>query len=381
MAQRGGISRAEALVDGHPAWFESADVELIPAPEAWASAFLIPALDLHRPLEVEAALDPIWTSNVALLARRASRAWGYRRLRMDFRCAAAATVPGGAPRGSGLFFTAGVDSFHALLHSGRRADWLVNVHGFDVPLADAERHERVRLSIDAVAAETGRRALYLRTNLREHPLFRGTTWDASHGGALAAAGHVLGGRLARVSIASSQPRWSVNPWGSHWSTDPLWSTGRIEFSHLDADIDRLHKIRRIAGHPLVHRHLRVCWLGTGTRLNCSRCEKCMLTMLCLAEAGHLADCERFEPVDLLELVRARRRTRWRLPILHQLAGSPRLDPGLRRALRAMWWRSVLWRSTAIRWSVRLVRRALSPARPARPSRESIPESSSPDAGG
>jgi hypothetical protein len=61
-------------------------------------------------------------------------------------------------------------------------------------------------------------------------------------------------------------------------------------------------------------------------------------------------------VDLLALVRARRRSRWRLPMLHELARSPRLDPELRQALRAMWWRSVLWRSTGIRWGVQTVRR-------------------------
>jgi hypothetical protein len=82
----------------------------------------------------------------------------------------------------------------------------------------------------------------------------------------------------------------------------------------------------------------------------------MLTMLGLAEAGVLAECTAFEQVDLFELVRARRRSRWRLPMLHELARSPRLDPKLRHALRAMWWRSVLWRSTGIRWGVQAARR-------------------------
>lgn len=361
---RDGTSRVEALVDGHPVWFESDDAGLVPAPEAWASAFLIPSLHLHRPLELAAALDPLWVSNVTLLAKRARRAWGYRHLRHRFP-EAGTPPPAVAGRGGGLFFTGGVDSFHALLCSGERPDVLINVHGFDIALADVARHASARQSIDAIATAMGTRALYMRTNLREHPLIQATPWDATHGGALAAAGHVLGGRLARIAIASSQPRWSVNPWGSHWSTDPLWSSRAVEFVHLDPDIHRLDKIRRIAPHPLVHRHLRVCWTETGPRLNCSRCEKCMLTMLCLAEAGHLADCEVFEQVDLLQFVRSRRRSRWRLPILHQLADSPRLDPELRRALRAMWWRSVLWRSIGIRWSVRLARRVLGIARPRR----------------
>jgi hypothetical protein len=243
-----------------------------------------------------------------------------------------------------------------LLVSGERPDLLVNVHGFDVPLADAVRQCAARATIERVAAATGTGSLFLRTNLREHPLVQDTPWDASHGGALAAAGHVLSGALRRIAIGSSQPRWSTNPWGSHWRTDHLWSSSTLEFVHVDPDLDRLEKIRRIAPHPLVHEHLRVCWSQSGPRANCSRCEKCMLTMLGLAEAGVLAECTAFEQVDLLELVRARRRSRWRLPMLHDLARSPRLDPELRRALRAMWWRSVLWRSTGIRWGVQAARR-------------------------
>jgi hypothetical protein len=353
---RATASRVEANVDGVSVWFESDDVPLAPAPEAWASAFLIPALHVRRPLDIEAAMDPQWAANAARLARRACRDWGYGPQLLRLTAAPAPVASPGADRGRGLFFTGGVDSFHALLCTDEHPDRLVNVHGFDVPLADAARHGAARATIEAVAAATGTRPLFLRTNLREHPLFLEAPWNAAHGGALAAAGHVLSRILRRIAIGSSQPRWSSNPWGSNWRTDPLWSSTALEFVHLDPDLDRLGKIRRIAPHALVREHLRVCWSQSGPRANCSRCEKCMLTMLGLAEAGVLSECTAFEQVDLLALVRARRRSRWRLPMLHELARSPRLDPELRQALRAMWWRSVLWRSTGIRWGVQTVRR-------------------------
>lgn len=360
-AAAGGAARVEADVDGLPVWFESDDAPLVAAPEAWASAFLIPALHARRPLHVEGTLDPVWAGNTRRLIRQARRDWGYARQPLTFETAAPPAP--GAARGSGLFFSAGVDSFHALLASGECPDALLYVHGFDVSLSDPERFASARETVAQVAAATGRRAIFLRTNLREHPIVRDTPWDAAHGGALAMAGHVLSGTFARIAIGSSQPRWSPNPWGSHWRTDPLWGTTALTFVHLDPDIDRLEKIRRIAHHPLVHTHLRVCWEQSGRRPNCSRCEKCMLTMLGLAEAGALERCTAFEPVDLLALVRARRRSRWRLPMLHELAGSKRFEPGMRRALRAMWWRSVLWRSTGIRWSVQLARRLVRSVRP------------------
>ncbi len=350
--QRSGPGRVEALVDGHPVWFEADPpddgIPLAAAPEGWASAFVIPALHHRRALVVEGAVDERWAINVRRLAHLARRAWGYRRQALVFDPdGRSGMAPAGC--GHGLFFTAGVDSFHALLRSGERVDTLVNVHGFDVAADDHARQRAVRETVDAVAEARGVRTLFLRTNLREHPLFAATPWDAAHGGALAAAGHVLSGVLARVTIASSQARWTVYPWGSNWRTDPLWSSSTIEFVHADPDIDRLAKVQAIAADPLVRRHLRVCWLERGPRHNCSRCEKCMLTMLALETVGARLACETFEPVDLLDLVRTRARSRWRLPMLHEIARAKALDPGLRREVRAMWWRSVLWRSPVLRW--------------------------------
>jgi hypothetical protein len=341
---REGLFRIEAQVDGFPVWFESRDAALMPAPEAWGSLFLLPALHHRRGLALDAAVDPVWAGHMERVRALICRAWRYP--------AQTLTTGGDAPavadpgRARGLFFTAGVDSFHGLLCTDERPEVLVNVHGFDVALGDAPRQSAAEASIAEIARDTGTRALFLATNLREHPLVRGTPWDAAHGGALAAAGHVLGGALERVAIASSQPRWSANPWGSHWSTDPLWSSASVTFVHLDADLDRLAKIRHIAEHAVVQRHLRVCWTETGARANCSRCEKCMITMLGLLETGHLDACTLFDGRGLYDLVRSRRRSRWRLPMLRELSRSPRLPPDLRRAVRAMWLRSVLWKSPA-----------------------------------
>lgn len=338
--------RIEADVDGAPVWFESTDVTLVPAPEAWASAFLIPALSAGRTLEIETPVDALWAGHLPVLIRRLCRAWGYRRRSVSLVVDRAAPPAAAQPRARGLFFSGGVDSFHALLCTDERPQALVHVHGFDVPLPDAARRNAAEQTVRAVAASAGVRPVFLTTNLREHPSFRTASWDASHGGALAAAGHVLSGTLQRIAIASSQSRGTGTPWGSHWSTDPLWSRHAIEFVHLAPDVERIAKIRAVAADPLVRAHLRVCWKQSGAQVNCGRCEKCMLTMLALHDAGALPHVATFTPTDLLALVRTRKRSRWRMRMLRSLIVSPRLEPELRRALVAMYLRSLAFRGPA-----------------------------------
>ena len=55
----------------------------------------------------------------------------------------------------------------------------------------------------------------------------------------------------------------------------------------------MDKLRGIAEHPLVQRHLRVCWKNYGRRDNCCRCEKCLRTMLMLDALGKLGPFEAF----------------------------------------------------------------------------------------
>ncbi|MGI8756518.1 MAG: hypothetical protein ACR2MB_11780, partial [Acidimicrobiales bacterium] len=46
-------------------------------------------------------------------------------------------------------------------------------------------------------------------------------------------------------------------------------------------------------HPLVHRHLRVCWRNVDGLTNCGRCEKCVRTMVMFAGADQLQHCATF----------------------------------------------------------------------------------------
>ncbi|HET9151067.1 MAG TPA: hypothetical protein VFN83_05070 [Gemmatimonadales bacterium] len=288
----GPDARVMARVDGNEVWFESQDVELSPSCEAFGSAFLIPALLRGRRLGMAGPVASDWAAHTADIARIIHRWWGAPVLLPTF--AAGAPVPRAIARGTVLCFSGGVDSFFTLLRGGERPDWLVFVHGFDVPLTDGQRADWAREDLEAAAASVGARPVTIRTGLRSHPAFACVSWERTHGGALAAIGHLLSGVGDRLLVSSTLSTDDLHPWGSHVALDHLWAGGGLQIRHVGADLDRIGKLRQIADEPLVRSHLRVCWENRDARRNCSRCEKCVRTRLSLAILGCLEEFPVFD---------------------------------------------------------------------------------------
>lgn len=281
------------VADGHPLWFESPDVALRPAIEAFGCALLVPALDRGRQLVLPAEhpVCPQWLGNLAEMLAVFEEWWSYPRLLPQ---AATAGPAAGGARSTALCFSGGVDSFFTLLCSPRPIDLLVMVHGFDVALRDAPRFARCEAMLRVVAEAVGARPVVLRTNLRQHPALKRVSWDRAHGGPLAAVGHLLRDCVGTLRISSPSHLTRSEALGSHWRIDSLWSSSGLRVEHFGEPATRAQKLRRIADHPLVQRHLRVCWEHLNGRLNCSRCVKCLHTMLILASLGVL---ERFPGFD------------------------------------------------------------------------------------
>ena len=357
-------SRVTADVDGLPVWFESANARLEPAPEAWLSAFLLPALHDRRALAFADPVDSTWLANSARLIEIFKDWWRYPilpvratpRMREEQGAAASAASPhearaaGAVPTpGVALFFSAGVDSFSSLYRGGTMPDRLVTVQGFDIPLDDARRMAALERSLEAVSGALGLRSIVLRTNLRSHPLVQAMAWERAHGGALAAAGHVLGEGVSEVLISSSIPRDRERSWGSHWMSDPLFSSSRVRFRQVGMEKRRVQKVRGIAEEPLVQAHLRVCWENRVAEGNCSRCNKCLITRMVLADCGALDRFPVFEGMATLARdIDALPAFRDRLNALTELTESPHLPPDVLRATRALLERSHHARSLPVR---------------------------------
>ncbi|MFM7071732.1 MAG: hypothetical protein ACKO38_08085 [Planctomycetota bacterium] len=120
-----------------------------------------------------------------------------------------------------------------------------------------------------------------------------SSWDRTHGGALAATGHLLSSVIGGAVIPSSYDAVDDVPCGSHQDLDPQWSTSNLRLFH-DEPIYRLRKLKRIAAEPILRRNLRVCWENLSIQGNCSRCGKCVRTMLVLLAANQLRHFQSFD---------------------------------------------------------------------------------------
>ncbi len=328
--RRAGVSRVTADVDGTPLWFESPDAELAPRPEAFASALLLSSQHRGRPLVSEGALSEAWMENAGEILRKWHAWWGYQPRRPI-----ADVHPDDDARGHSraLMFSAGVDSYHSLL-TGPAPGVLIAVHGFDITLGDVQRMAGLRLAVDATATAHNCLPVVVRTNLREHPSFgKPHTWERAHGGALVAIGHLLSRQIGEQVISSSWFAPIEQPWGSHSVTDPLFAANGFTVDHFGGPTRRESKVAAVAFDPLVRNHLRVCWKNSSAVGNCSRCEKCVVTMLHLMENAVLGEFQVFDSSDMQSRIDALPFIQHNLNLAARIVERHIVDANIARALR------------------------------------------------
>lgn len=287
--------KISADVDGAAVWFAS-DRALSANPDALACAFLIPAMAADRPLKLHEPVDATLLANFTGIAEIFHDWWNFSI--PEVRAETCKRAPNG---GTGMFFTAGVDSFFTLWRNRERIDYLINVHGFDIDLDDTDRFAQSSAAIRKVAEALSIEPIFVRTNLRDHPTFQAAQWEKTHIAALAAVGHVLSPWLRQVYVASSDV---LPPYASHPDLDCLWSSNAIETINDEINISRLDKVNTIGHWPLAQRYLKVCWENRAKSLNCGECEKCVRTQAQLAAVGALDHCKTFPPGSLAERISA-----------------------------------------------------------------------------
>ena len=181
----------------------------------------------------------------------------------------------------------------------------------------------------------------------------------SQGAALATIGHLLAPAFERLYIASSFHYRDLFPWGSHPLLDPLWSSDMLEFIHHGCEARRIEKVEFIAGFDAALNNLRVCHLKGSNEgaYNCSRCSKCVRTMLSLEVAGKLSQCPCFhQPLDALSVTALATKDRYRSFLAENLEAMRRrgIRPDLQRVLEGLLRGPALLR----RWRRGLARRKL-----------------------
>jgi hypothetical protein len=196
------------------------------------------------------------------------------------------------------FFSAGVDSFYTYLKHPDISDFIL-VHGFDVPLANKAFFKEVKSTVKKIANKTGVHPLFVETNVAVI-IERKLVWDFAHGGALAAVGLFLRKQIQTIYIAGAVKKNELFPYGTHPKLDKLWSTETTKFVHDGNEHNRLGKITTsISKSELALDSLRVCTQNFKGTYNCSRCYKCLTTMIMLTCAGAQNDVKTFtRPLDL-----------------------------------------------------------------------------------
>jgi hypothetical protein len=267
-------------VAGTPLWWASPDVDLRASPEA-AICLLAPwwALEGSTPGLPAPAPDRAFLENVCAATALMGSWWGHDPLRLVLPAASgdprAATC---LPDTTALFFSGGIDSFYSLVRNPA-VGVLVFIIGFDVRLHNTEVWRAIIREHRELAAELGIRLITLATNLRDHPVLGRMRWGRYHGVVLGAASHLLRDQASRWIVSSSFQRDNLMPWGSHPDLDWRWSGGGIAITHYGADKWFDEKLAAMAGIPMVHQRLRVCYAGPSAEGNCGRCEKCVRTRL------------------------------------------------------------------------------------------------------
>ena len=271
--------RIAADVAGTEVFFESTK-PLSPRPEVLVCPFLMPAMSLHANLDVAGPLDATFLENLAFVRRRAHEWWPA----LEAGEVRAPVAPSAAPAGpdAGVFYTGGVDSSYVLQQLHPRLRYAVFVEGFDIPLEDEDRLRRAREKLGATAAACGVEFVVVRTNIKDHPVFKLVRWGTNHIGALSAIAHAFAPQVHTMYVAASDV---PPPWGSAPDLDAAWSSGSVTLENFSAELSRLERVVSIARWDKLQGRLRVCLAIKTNELNCGMCEKCIRTRMQLLVSG------------------------------------------------------------------------------------------------
>ena len=259
---------------------------------------VIPAMRLGVPLRLDAPVCSRMLANVRRVQLVFSRWYPKEMTICEIGAEAGGESGRSKDRGTGAFFSGGVDSLFSVRRELGSLTDLMFVQGFDIPHDDTEKADLVRPRLEAAADEIGVPLREVWTNIRAFSEPLSCYWGQHFfGAALASVSHLLAPAMGTSIVPGSTCYDDLIPWGSHVVSDPLWGSADLELIHHGPEASRTEKIQAIADWPIAQRHLRVCWQGESDDYNCGRCEKCCRTLAALRAIGaeedfaHLFDAE------------------------------------------------------------------------------------------
>jgi len=194
-------------------------------------------------------------------------------------------------------FSGGVDAaFTVWRHSQKKWSYRsqdiklgVFVHGFDIPLADADAFASAFARSKETLRDLSIKLFPIATNCRD---ISSVSWEHSFASALVAALSNFK-RTAGICLVGSGGDYNnlVIPWGSSPISDHLLGSDEFCVLHDGASHSRTEKVKEISAWKKGVENLRVCWEGELKDRNCGKCEKCLRTKLnFLATGAQLPGC-------------------------------------------------------------------------------------------
>ena len=194
------------------------------------------------------------------------------------------------PAAVGTTFSGGVDAFFTIwkhlpqnqINPGYQITHALFILGFDILNKEKNNYNslytRFRDALSLINVEL----IPLETNLFNLIAPR-LKINLFYGPALIGPAHVLGCLFNKFLIPSSNDYQQIQKWtsSSDPTSDPLLSTEKLEIIHHGANYSRVQKIEAISNWEPAQSQLRVCTTAglEPEVINCSRCEKCVRTMI------------------------------------------------------------------------------------------------------
>jgi len=208
------------------------------------------------------------------------------------------------PEGVACTFSGGVDSFFTLQkhlpQSQPITDYQIThalfIDLFDIVYGNAKRYDRLLDGYRSLLGGLGVELVPMQTNLIRVILPR-LKLPYFFGPVLAGCGMILGGLFKRYYVSASRDhaQLAIRASSSNPLSDRLLSTDTLDIIHYGGAYRRVKKVEALCNWQPVREHLRVCGSPDldGYILNCSRCEKCMRTMIPLYALGKLDQFKTF----------------------------------------------------------------------------------------
>jgi hypothetical protein len=275
------------------------DAVFQPSVHPWLLAFIMAGMRLGLAVRVPYPVDSVLLNNL-MEFQEVWACWSKDRLNVvPIRVEECVTAFSGndlAREGAITAFSGGVDScFTCVRHTKQNTNGYrsiplkagLMVHGFDIPLADANDYHGALERSRRILTSHGLQCLSMKTELRKlcGILDMGYS-EETHGAFLAACLMCYENVFSMAVIPSTYTYTSLRlPWGSTPITDELLGTRQMPVVHDGAAYNKFQKVEWFGDNASIAESLRVCWEGHRFDRNCGKCFKCVATQVCFWLCG------------------------------------------------------------------------------------------------